>query len=69
LLGIEHIVEKKGILLEVEVPVLVVAGKLDAFEDGVVVVVSPTVGIYSAAEMEDMPVVAVAVDNSLDSGP
>ena len=51
-----------------------IAGKSDALEDGVVVVVSPVVDIYSAAEIEGTPaytaaVVAAAVDSKLDSGP
>ena len=37
-----------------------IAGKPDALEDGVVVVVSPAVGICSAAESEGTPVYIVA---------
>ena len=51
-----------------------IAGKSDALEDGVVVVVSPAVDIYSAAETEGTPgytvaVVVAAVDNKLNFGP
>lgn len=60
--------EKKGNFLEV------VAGKLDALGDGVVVVVSPAVDIYSAVEIGGTPAyigagVVAAADNSLDCGP
>ena len=68
------VAEKKSTLLGVGLPVPMIAGKSDALEDGVVVVVSPAVGIYSAAEIERTPgytvaVVAAAVDNKLDFGP
>ena len=46
------VAEKKGTLLEAGLPVPMIAGISDAPEDGVVVVVSPAVGIYSAAEIE-----------------
>ena len=72
------VAEKKGTLLGAGLPVPMIAGKSDALEDGVAVVVSPAVGIYSAAETEDTPVyavaqleavVAAAVDNKLNFGP
>ena len=70
----EHDVEKKGTLLGAGLPVPMIAGKSDALEDGVVVVVSPAVDIYSAAETEGTPaytvaVVVAAVDNKLNFGP
>jgi len=64
--------EKMGILLGAGLPMPMIAGRSDALEDGVVVVVSPAVDIYSAAEIEGTPAsdtVAVAVDNKLDFGP
>jgi hypothetical protein len=68
------VAEKKGTLLVAGLPVPMNAGKSDALEDGVVVVVSPTVGIYSGAEIEGTPgytvaVDAAAVDNKLNFGP
>lgn len=73
LVAAEHDVEKMG-TLGAGLPMLMIAGKSDALEDGVVVVVSPTVDIYSAAEIEGTPaytvaVVAAAVDNKLNFGP
>ena len=70
----EHDAEKKGTLLGGGLPVPMIAGKSDALEDGVVVVVSPVVDIYSAAEIEGTPaytvaVVAAAVDNKPNCGP
>ena len=70
----EHDAEKKGTLLGDMLPVPMIAGNSDALEDGVVVVVSPAVDIYSAAEIEGTPVytvavVAAAVDNKLNCGP
>jgi hypothetical protein len=70
----EHDAEKKGTLLGAGLPVPMIAGKWDALEDGVVVVVSPAADIYSAAEIEGTPghtvaVVAGAVDNTLNCGP
>jgi hypothetical protein len=70
----EHGAEKKGTLLVDGLQVPMIAGKSDALEDGVVVVVSPAVDIYSAAEIEGTPaytvaVVAAAVDNKLNCGP
>jgi hypothetical protein len=66
-------VARRGVSV-VGLPAPLIAGKSDALEDGVVVVVSPAVGIYSAAETEGTPgytvaVVAAAVDNRLDFGP
>jgi hypothetical protein len=66
------VAEKKGTLLAAGLPVPMNAGKSDALEDGVVVVVSPTVGIYSGAEIEGTPgytVAVAAVDNKLNYGP
>ena len=68
------IAEKKSTLLGVGLPVPMIAGKSDALEDGVVVVVSPAVGICSAVEIEGTPVytvavVAAAVDNKLSFEP
>ena len=70
----EHDAEKKGTLLGTGLPVLMIAGKSDALEGGVVVVVSQAVDIYSAAEIEGTPaytvaVVAAAVDNKPNFGP
>jgi hypothetical protein len=48
--------EEKGTLFGAGLPVPMIAGKSDGPEDGVVVVVSPAVGIYSAAETEGTPV-------------
>ena len=50
------VAEKKGTLLGAGLPMPMIVGKSDALEDGVVVVVSPAVGIYSAAETEGTPV-------------
>ena len=47
--------EKKGTLLGAGLLVPMIAGKTDALEDGVVVVVSPAVDIYFAAEIEGTP--------------
>ena len=66
------VAEKKGTLFGAGLPVLTIAGKSDALEDGVVVVVSPAVGIYSVAEIEGTSgytVAAAAVDNKLNFGP
>jgi hypothetical protein len=62
------VAERKCTLLGVGLPVPMIAGDSDALEDVVVLVVSPAVDIYSAAEFEGTPgytvaVVAAAVDN------
>ena len=67
------VAEKKGTLLEAGLPVPI-AGKSNALGDGVVVVVSPIVDIYSAAEPEGTPVytaavIAAAAGNKLNFGP
>jgi hypothetical protein len=65
------VAEKMGTLLAAGLPVPN-AGGSDALEDGVVVVVSPTVGIYSGAGIEGTPGytgAGAAVDNKLDFGP
>ena len=70
------VAEKKGILLGlgVELPVQAIVGRSGASEDEVVAVVSPTVDICSAAEIEGtaaytVAVVVAAVDNNQDCGP
>ena len=48
------VAENKGTLLGAGLPVPMIAGKSDALEGGVVVVVSPAVDKYSAAEVDSV---------------